>query len=158
MAEGQRSGVCTRCHRPLRDPVSVARGMGPVCWAHSMGGTFEDDLEVSDEEWARREKLLHDDGKIDLGCNWEYDQGEDYLPCTVRVSLRFNPALSVFEAYGYLINADRRLINEAEVVFEQGSNLRVVYAAAVKAGPTCAAQAAWRRREFARKFRSRRVA
>ena len=25
------AGKCTRCGRPLRDPVSVQRGMGPVC-------------------------------------------------------------------------------------------------------------------------------
>jgi len=24
---------CSRCHRPLRDPASIARGMGPTCAA-----------------------------------------------------------------------------------------------------------------------------
>jgi hypothetical protein len=24
--------VCSRCHRPLKDPASIERGMGPVCW------------------------------------------------------------------------------------------------------------------------------
>lgn len=24
---------CTRCHRGLKDPKSIERGMGPVCWA-----------------------------------------------------------------------------------------------------------------------------
>lgn len=31
----QRSGTCTRCHRPLSDPISVQYGMGPVCRAKS---------------------------------------------------------------------------------------------------------------------------
>lgn len=25
--------VCKSCHRPLRDPVSLARRYGPDCWA-----------------------------------------------------------------------------------------------------------------------------
>jgi len=129
--------------------------MGPVCWAASGGDAFEADLEVSDEEWARREAVLRNGGEIDLGCNWEYDQGEDYLPCRVRVSLRFNAALGLFEAYGSLINPDRRLIMQEEVVFEDGTDLRAVYAAAVMAGPRCAAQAAWRRKQLARRFRAR---
>ncbi|MDI6872561.1 MAG: DUF6011 domain-containing protein, partial [Bacillota bacterium] len=31
----QRATECTRCGRPLKDPVSVDRGMGAVCWARS---------------------------------------------------------------------------------------------------------------------------
>lgn len=33
----QGSTTCTRCHRPLSDPVSVAAGMGPICrgWSRS---------------------------------------------------------------------------------------------------------------------------
>ncbi len=149
-------GWCTRCHRRLTDPVSVKRGMGPVCWAASGGDVFEPDLVASDQEWARREEILRHGGEIDLGQQWDYDQGEDFLPCKVRVSLRFNADLGVFEAYGFLINHDRRLMDGAEVVFDSGTDLRRVYAAAVKAGPRCTAQAAWRRRQFAR--RSRRAA
>ena len=26
---------CNRCNRALKDPVSIARGYGPVCWAES---------------------------------------------------------------------------------------------------------------------------
>ena len=29
--EGQPRPICRRCHRALRDPKSVAMGMGPVC-------------------------------------------------------------------------------------------------------------------------------
>lgn len=25
--------TCTRCNRPLKDPASVQRGYGPICWA-----------------------------------------------------------------------------------------------------------------------------
>lgn len=28
---GQQSGVCGRCHSPLTDPESLARGIGPIC-------------------------------------------------------------------------------------------------------------------------------
>ena len=31
------TNCCTRCHRMLKDPVSVALGMGPVCRAKSQG-------------------------------------------------------------------------------------------------------------------------
>lgn len=152
------SGQCSRCHRALRDPVSVRRGMGPVCWANSMGDAFERDLEASDEEWARREKLLRADGEIDLGHNWEYDQGQDFLPWMVRVSLRFNSVTARFEAYGSLVNPGRPSLHEAEIIFGASADLKTAYAAAVKAGPNCAAGAAWRRKELARRFRSRRVA
>jgi len=142
--------------------------MGPVCWSASQGETFEADLEASDEEWARREAVLRNHGEIDLGCNWEYDQGEDYLPCNIRVSIRFiRPHRTlpewpngVYEAYGRLINP-RHLAHPtigeceqaAEVTFAAGTDLRTIYAAAVLAGPRCTAQAAWRRRQLARRFR-----
>lgn len=29
------SGICGRCHRGLRDPQSVQRGMGPVCYSRA---------------------------------------------------------------------------------------------------------------------------
>lgn len=157
--EVSKRGQCARCHRRLTDPVSIYRGTGPVCWAASGGDAFEADLEASDEEWTRREQLLRAGGEIDLGCNWEYDEGEDYLPCTVRVSVRFvgpHPGRpeGVFEAYGRLINSSW-LVDGAEVVFSSGTDLRAVYAAAVMAGPRCAAQAAWRRKQLARRFRAR---
>ncbi len=141
------AGQCTRCRRRLSDPMSIKRGMGPVCWAASGGETFEAELEASDEEWARREALLRAGGEIDLGCNWEFDQGEDYPPTTMRVSVRFwNGA---FEAYGALVNpADPSMV---EVVFLRSDDLRAVYEAAVLAGPHSTARAAWRRRQWARK-------
>ena len=33
--------VCTRCHKPLRDPASIARGMGPVCAARTAAEAAE---------------------------------------------------------------------------------------------------------------------
>lgn len=33
---------CCICHRALRDPVSVKRGIGPVCWARDkLQGKFD---------------------------------------------------------------------------------------------------------------------
>jgi len=29
------STTCYKCHKPLTDPISVARGIGPDCWAQS---------------------------------------------------------------------------------------------------------------------------
>lgn len=31
---GQTTGICGRCSAALSDPVSVERGIGPVCWKH----------------------------------------------------------------------------------------------------------------------------
>ena len=32
---------CTRCHRPLKDPASIRRGMGPVCAARTAAEAAE---------------------------------------------------------------------------------------------------------------------
>ncbi len=124
------AGQCTRCHRRLTDPVSLKRGMGPVCWAASNGSLFEGDLNASEGEWARRERLLRAGGEIDLGSNWDFDLGEDYFPTKVRVSVRFRNGR--FEAYGALANPVTPV--EAEVVFAASTDLRSVYEAAVAAG------------------------
>jgi hypothetical protein len=31
-------GQCGRCHRVLKNPTSIARGFGPVCWAKIQSG------------------------------------------------------------------------------------------------------------------------
>ncbi|MCE3256981.1 MAG: hypothetical protein K0Q64_1064 [Nitrobacter vulgaris] len=38
------STICTRCHRPLSDPVSVQAGMGPVCrgWTRATDHSIDD--------------------------------------------------------------------------------------------------------------------
>ncbi len=154
--ESKRIGQCARCHRALKDPVSVERGMGRVCWAKSMGDAFEGDLEATDEVWARREETLRKGGEIDLGCNWEYDRGEGYPACRVRVSLRYLDETGEFEAYGRLLGATGDDITE--VSFKIHADLRTVYRAAVMAGPRCTAQAAWRRRQLARRCRARKAA
>ncbi len=132
-------GQCTRCHRRLMDPVSIYRGMGPVCWAASNGDAFAADMEASDEEWARREKLLKAGGEIDLGCHrefdLEFDQGEDYMPCRLRVSIRYLSETDEFEAYGRLVSPSASVyMDNQEVSFLNDRDLRAVYAAAVMAG------------------------
>ena len=36
---GPQGAVCGCCKKPLSDPASVRRGMGPVCWSHEGGGS-----------------------------------------------------------------------------------------------------------------------
>lgn len=38
IAHGKEFGVCSCCNRALTDPESVARGIGPVCFANYFGG------------------------------------------------------------------------------------------------------------------------
>ena len=131
---------CARCGRALTDPVSVARGLGPVCWGQSSGDIFEGDLGASDEEWARRAEVLAKGGEIDLGCNWRFDPSTDEtpcLPCHIRVSLRH--VSGAFEAYGTLLGSGD-YVNGTEVVFCRSEDLRAAYRAAVNAGPRCDAQ------------------
>lgn len=47
---------CAMCHRPLKDPVSVRRGYGPICWA----------------------RLLIEQSRIDADSEAVYD-GEDII-------------------------------------------------------------------------------
>ncbi|MDI6871918.1 MAG: DUF6011 domain-containing protein, partial [Bacillota bacterium] len=125
-------GQCVRCGRKLKDPVSLERGMGPVCWAQSQGDVFERDLEATEEEWARREHLLRHGGEIDLGCNWPWVDPEKIrthtlvLPQTMRVSIRYNPTAGLFEAYGEAAGR--------EVVVSAHADLRDAYRAAVNLG------------------------
>lgn len=134
------SSNCTRCGRRLTDPTSVARSMGPDCWAKSGGDIFEGDLEVSDEEWARRDELLRHGGEIDLGCTWRFDPSTDEkpcLPCNIRISVRF--VNGAFEAFGTLLWSGD-YVSGTEVVFSRSDDLRTAYRAAVNAGPMCDAQ------------------
>lgn len=132
--EEVRIGRCSRCNRALKDPRSIDRGMGPVCWAESSGDVFEKDLEASDAEWERRGKTLVMGGEIDLGANWQhidYDPNMALqIPQTMRVSLRFNKEAGVFEAYGEVAG-----LGHKEIVFGQSQDIRTAYAIAVKAGP-----------------------
>lgn len=134
--EGQKTrSTCVRCHRKLSDPASVKRGMGPVCWAQSNGDVFEKDLEVSEEEWARREELLRNGGEIDFGVNWEYPIEGDMIPARMRVSVRYRDG--VFEAYGFLVTVHKY----DEVLFARCADIRDAYRAAVLAGPESNAKA-----------------
>jgi hypothetical protein len=44
-------GACAKCGRPLRDPASLQRGIGPECWR--TGGVLLESLPFSVEELAR---------------------------------------------------------------------------------------------------------
>lgn len=132
--EGQKTrSACVRCHRKLSDPVSVKRGMGPVCWSLSNGDVFEDDLHVSDEKWAQREKLLKSGCEDDLGTNWQYAQGD--CTYTMRVSVRYKDG--AYEVYGCIFKSwhDRE-----EILFARCADIRDAYQAAIIAGPTSNAQ------------------
>lgn len=43
------SSHCSNCKKPLKDPTSVARGMGPVCWAR-----LKPDLDLAGD-WGQEE-------------------------------------------------------------------------------------------------------
>lgn len=40
---------CARCVRALKDPVSIERGIGPVCYAKLGGGVFNQGLNATEE-------------------------------------------------------------------------------------------------------------
>lgn len=53
MAGTAGSSICEICHRPLTDPESVKRGVGPVCaarMARQMAETEREEGEESQEE------------------------------------------------------------------------------------------------------------
>jgi len=41
---------CRACHRPLHDPSSIRRGVGPVCWEHGGGERWQIMLEFGDKK------------------------------------------------------------------------------------------------------------
>lgn len=125
---------CARCGRQLKDPASVARGVGPKCWRLSGGGVFDKDLDVGELEWKRREELLKNGGEIDLGMDWQYV--EDGIRHNMRVSVRYREG--EYEAYGRILS--REYVSR-EIVFARGVNLKVVYRIAVETGPMCTARA-----------------
>lgn len=127
-----------RCNRTLKNPHSIARSLGPVCYKASGGGVFDSDLNASDEEWARREELLKAGGEIDLGVNWDYPVPGTFLrSCYMRVSVRYKDG--AFEAYGSIKRLGES--QEEEMVFASGQDLKAVYREAIAAGPTTTAQA-----------------
>lgn len=132
---------CCRCSRTLTDPHSVARGMGPDCWAFSGGDVFERDLDASPKEWQRRERLLCGGGEIDLGANWQYIEHDPnmalQLPQQMRVSVRHKDGQ--FEAYGLVFGLTPA--ESREIVFLRSPDVKAAYAAAVQAGPASNASA-----------------
>jgi hypothetical protein len=129
---------CARCGRTLTDPVSVKRGMGPICYRSSGGEVFDKDMDASDEEWARREKLLEAGGEIDLGVNWQYPVQGIGVGYTMRVSVRFREGQ--YEAYGF-VNRYGHPDGDDEIVFCRSLVLKEAYQAAIEAGPRFTAMA-----------------
>lgn len=128
---------CARCGRALKDPVSIKRGIGPICYEKSGGGVFDADLNVDEKEWQRREELLKHGGEIYLGVNWDYpDPGNLIRGYTMRVSLRYRDG--AFEAYGRMYKAGQ---GYKEVIFERSADIKTAYKAAILAGPLSTAQA-----------------
>ena len=120
---------CARCGRALKDPVSIERGIGPICYEKSGGGVFDADLNVDEKEWQRREELLKHGGEIYLGVNWDYpDPGNLIRGYTMRVSLRYRDG--AFEAYGRMYKAGRYKSN-----LERSADIKTAYKAAILAGP-----------------------
>lgn len=113
------TGTCARCGRALKDPLSIKRSFGPVCFEKVGGNVFESDMDASAEEWAERERLLQNGGEIDYGSNWKYRMADGRV-FSMRVSVRANG--DDYEAYGR-ISAYR---------FLPGKECKGVY---VEAGP-----------------------
>lgn len=136
-------GTCARCKRKLTNPHSVAKSLGPVCYAKSGGGVYDADLKANEKEWARREKFLKAGGEIDLGVFWDYpDPGNMIRSNNMRVSIRYNNG--AYEAYGCLTKPGK---DQKEIIFARGQDLKIIYREAVAAGPTYTAMAYRARRE-----------
>ncbi len=148
-------GKCGRCGRTLTDPASVARGLGPVCWGKSHGDVFERDLDASDEEWERREKLLRSGGESDLGVNWQWIDPDStaalQIPRTMRVSMRYRKDSGLFEAYGVVFWGFEQ---DREIIFASGQEIRTVWRAAINAGPQSEARVAAYQRGMRRRARA----
>lgn len=129
---------CARCGRTLTDPVSVKRGLGPVCYGLSGGGIFDGNMDVPDEEWARRERLIVAGGEVDFGVNWRYPVEGIGVGYTMRVSVRFHEGR--FETYGH-VNRYGHPDGDDEVVFVRTTDLKEAYQAAIEAGPRYTAMA-----------------
>lgn len=142
----QGSGRCMRCNRPLSNPHSIARCLGPVCYRKAGGGVFDADLQADEKEWARREELLKAGGEIDFGVNWQYPLGNGFS-VNMRVSLRYRDG--VFEVYGKIY--DPR--GDREIIIASSGNLRAAYKEAIAAGPTYTAMAYRERKEVGRAYR-----
>lgn len=146
--QGKGSGQCARCNRALKDPVSIDRGLGPVCYSKSGGGVFDKDMEADEQEWDRRKQHLMlartplGNGQfepygpeIDLGANWTFYRPEiSVLPLRGSISVRYNFDTENFEGYARIHQLPKNDPNR-EIVYYSGKDLRAAYRAAVSAGP-----------------------
>ena len=127
---------CARCEKPLKNPHSVARMLGPICYRKSGGGVFDGDLKADEKEWERRRELLLKGGEVDFGVHWKYFDETTKEIEYIRISLRFNKKEKVFEAYG--------AYDDKEVIFGRTDDVKEAYRLAVAAGPTCNAIAEYK--------------
>lgn len=44
------SNTCARCHRGLKDPKSIGRKLGPVCWKKTQAARAQMSLDFEDSE------------------------------------------------------------------------------------------------------------
>lgn len=76
---------CSECHRPLSDPKSIARGIGPVCWRklQAEGGitiptrTVRIPSKRKDRNPQLTEKLVEVNQRLDLFINVRTEEGDD---------------------------------------------------------------------------------
>jgi hypothetical protein len=139
---------CVRCNRRLTDPESVAREMGPDCWAASGGGVFSEKPYLSEIENAECAERIRTGGEIDVGVNWQYWVPAHRAAFPMRISVRHQDG--VFQAFGVIALPGITV----ERLFAAGEDFGKVYAAAVTAGPRCNAQAYQARKKAATKARA----
>ncbi|HHY95893.1 MAG TPA: hypothetical protein GX513_12935 [Firmicutes bacterium] len=145
-------GNCARCGRKLTNPHSIARNLGPVCYAKSGGGAFDGELQATEEEWHRREQLLQRGGEHDFGW-WDYvERTRDGLAPVkrgMRISIRCE--MGRYIAYGAICRLGDVT---GEVVFYSGCDLKAAWRAAIAAGPESNAAAYRVEREITRAWKA----
>ncbi|EMT38215.1 hypothetical protein TthWC1_2281 [Thermoanaerobacter thermohydrosulfuricus WC1] len=133
---------CARCNRPLSNPHSIARSLGPVCYRKSGGGAFDNDLNASEKEWARREEILKSGAEIDFGVHWQYPLSDGII-AHMRISVRYSNG--VFEAYAQIYDPRKyfscAFTSDEQIIIARSENLKEVYKEAIAAGPTYSAMA-----------------
>lgn len=150
---GKGVGSCARCGRRLTNPHSIARNLGPVCYAKSGGGAWDKDMQATEEEWERREKLLRSEGESDFGyCDYVHqtEYGPVVLTRVMRISVRYRDGM--YEAYGHVDSIAHQV--QAEVVFYRGHDIKAAWAAAIAAGPECNAAAYRTQRQITRQWKA----
>lgn len=148
----QGAGRCRVCGRNLRDPESVRRGIGPICWRRVSGGAFDDVLNADDATWEERERRLRAGGEYDLGAGWQMMIDAEHSS-TARVSVRFNKETGLYEVYAAGIDLTARPVQTVHRVLYATADIRDAFRAAVQAGPELTAGVLRQRREAVQAWR-----